>query len=159
MTAPRTPQRHFLDTTLLPRFAAGFAPDARVLNLGAGTHPYREPFRCPVVTSDRVAGRCDEAYPAEAIPEADQTVDGIVCTGVFERLDDPMQALRECARVLKPGGTLLFGAPGLDFPWQARSDRWRLTPGGAAYVVQAFDVLEAHPFGHTYYFYVLRRPA
>ena len=151
-----TPQRAFLETTLLPRFASGFAADAIVVNIGAGRHAYRNYFPCPIRTADRSpeAG-CDETYAAEAIPYADAAVDGILFNGVFDRLDDPMQAMRECFRVLKAGGSLLFGAAGLDFDWHAERDRWRLTPGGVAHVVRAFRIIEEHWFERVYYFGVL----
>lgn len=151
-----TPQRAFLETTLLPRFAAGFAADAIVLNLGAGRHTYREYFRCRLRTADRAPG-CDETFAAEAIPYADDSVDGVLFNGVFDRLDDPMQAMREVFRVLKRGGALLFGAAGLDFDWHVDRDRWRLTPGGVAHVVRAFRVLEEHWFDRVYYFGVLAK--
>ncbi len=35
----------------------------------------------------------------------------IVCSSVLEYLDDPDGALRQCARLLKPGGTLLLSVP------------------------------------------------
>jgi len=66
-----------------------------------------------------------------------------------------MHALRECRRVLKPGGTLLLGIAGIDGEWHAARDRWRLTPGGMAHLVQGFLVLEERQFGRTYAFYVV----
>jgi SAM-dependent methyltransferase len=151
-----TPQRYFLETTLLPRFAATFAPTALVLNVGAGRHAYREHFKCSIRTGDRAADvGCDEQYVAEAIPYANAAADGILCNGVLERLDDPMQAMREFHRVLKPSGSFLLGVAGIDFEWHADRDRWRLTPGGAAYVVRGFKILEQHAFERVYYYYVL----
>lgn len=152
----RTPQRQFLEATLLKRFAATFGPDALVLNIGAGRHAYREYFPCPVRTADVSPDvGCDEVYAAEAIPYADATVDGILFNGVFERLDDPMQAMREMYRVLKPSGVLLFGAPGIDFDWHADADRWRLTPGGVRHVIGAFRVLDEQHFDRVFSFFVL----
>ncbi len=154
--AARTPQREYLETTLLPRFAARFAGDAVVLNVGAGRYEYREYFRCPVQTADRALNvGSDMVYPAEAIPYADASVDGIIFNGVFERLDDPMQAMREMRRVLKPTGALLFGAPGLDFEWRVERDRWRLSPGGVKHVLSAFRTLEEQTFDRVYYFAVV----
>jgi len=159
MIAIRTPQREFLETALLPRFASRFAPDALVLNIGAGDdHPYREFFPCPLRTSDRTAAAgCDEIFVAEDIPYANETVDGIVFVGVFDRLDDPMRAMREFARVLKRSGTMLFGATGLDFPWHDERDRWRLSPGGMRFIVRDFHILEEEHFDRIYDFYVLSK--
>lgn len=45
------------------------------------------------------------------IPEPDGTFDAILCSEVFEHLPDPVLALKEFSRLLKPGGTLLITAP------------------------------------------------
>lgn len=49
-----------------------------------------------------------QAGRAEAIPLADASVDRVVCVDVFEHVDDLRRCCREIARVLKPGGALLF---------------------------------------------------
>lgn len=45
---------------------------------------------------------------AEALPYPDQQFDRVVSTWTLCTIPDPVQALREVARVLKPEGTLLF---------------------------------------------------
>jgi ubiquinone/menaquinone biosynthesis C-methylase UbiE len=46
--------------------------------------------------------------PAERLPLADASVDTVVSTLVLCTVDNPCGALREIARVLRPGGQLLF---------------------------------------------------
>jgi ubiquinone/menaquinone biosynthesis C-methylase UbiE len=46
--------------------------------------------------------------PAERLPVADDSVDTVVSTLVLCTVDDPESALREIARVLRPGGQVLF---------------------------------------------------
>lgn len=45
------------------------------------------------------------------IPEPDASFDAIMCIEVLEHLPDPLRALRELTRLLKPGGTLIITAP------------------------------------------------
>jgi len=45
------------------------------------------------------------------IPEPESSFDVILCSEVFEHLPDPLKALEEFARLLKPGGTLILTAP------------------------------------------------
>ena len=46
--------------------------------------------------------------PAEQIPMEDRSFDSVVCTYTMCTIPDPVQALREMRRVLKPDGQLLF---------------------------------------------------
>jgi ubiquinone/menaquinone biosynthesis C-methylase UbiE len=46
--------------------------------------------------------------PAESLPFADASVDTVVSTLVLCTVDNPERALREIARILRPGGRLLF---------------------------------------------------
>lgn len=149
--------RERFESDLLPRFATHFSPSSIVINVGAGRHAYRDRFACRVITAD-VARGCDEQWPAEAIPHADASVDGLLCMGVFDRLDDPMQAMREFRRVLRPGGLLLLGTPDRAFDWQKPSDRWRVTPSGAAHVVRGFTVLEQVRVGCAFHFLLVQKP-
>jgi ubiquinone/menaquinone biosynthesis C-methylase UbiE len=45
------------------------------------------------------------------IPVADQSFDVVLCTEVLEHIPDPLAAIREFSRVLKPGGVLVLTAP------------------------------------------------
>jgi SAM-dependent methyltransferase len=49
------------------------------------------------------------------IPEADASFDVILCSEVFEHLPNPIGALVEFSRLLKPGGKLIITAPFASF--------------------------------------------
>lgn len=46
-----------------------------------------------------------------AIPEPDASLDAIMCVEVFEHLPEPIKAIQQFARLLKPGGYLILTAP------------------------------------------------
>lgn len=45
------------------------------------------------------------------IPVEDISFDAIMCTEVFEHIADPVSAIKEFSRIIKPGGFLLITAP------------------------------------------------
>lgn len=46
-----------------------------------------------------------------SIPVDDGSFDAVLCTEVFEHLPDPVRALQELTRILRPGGRLIMTAP------------------------------------------------
>ena len=95
-------------------------PESVLLDIGAGPgNPYY--FLDVRGRAKRVIGvdvdpavlrnpRLDEAHVTDGrtFPLEDATVDLAVSTYVFEHLEDPLDHLREIARVLKPDGRLFF---------------------------------------------------
>ena len=56
-------------------------------------------------------GKLDIVCDITNIPEPDASFDAILCIEVLEHIPSPQDALREFARLLKPGGTLILTAP------------------------------------------------
>lgn len=116
---------HIVSQIITQRLSA----QSRILDLGCGTgnlafHLSRQAY--DVTACDIAAQMIDEGRRAFAgapirwlrlsanwqrLPLSAATFDAIVATSVFEYLHDPDAALRECSRVLKPGGWLIFTAP------------------------------------------------
>jgi len=90
--------------------------------------------------------------PAESLPFADDSADTVVFTLVLCTVPDPAAALAEAARVLRPGGKLLFVEhvrsrhPGLAH-WQDRLERpWRFVADGCHCNRDTIATIEASPF-------------
>jgi SAM-dependent methyltransferase len=59
--------------------------------------------------------RLDIVSDITAIPMEDASVDAILCTEVLEHLPDPLKALQEFKRLLRPNGYLIITAPFISF--------------------------------------------
>ncbi|SCY42918.1 methyltransferase domain-containing protein [Rhizobium sp. NFACC06-2] len=62
----------------------------------------------------RMPGRILAEYPEvdmHSLPYADETFDLVVHSDTLEHVDNPVKALSECRRVLKPGGLLAYTVP------------------------------------------------
>jgi len=113
----------------ISRQLAALPAGLRILDAGAGEQPYRplcahldyvaQDFAEYDGTGDQSGlqtgsfdyGTLDIASDITAIPEPDGSFDAILCSEVLEHVPDPVAALGELARLLKPGGTLLVTAP------------------------------------------------
>jgi ubiquinone/menaquinone biosynthesis C-methylase UbiE len=89
--------------------------------------------------------------PAESVPFADESFDTAVFTLVLCTVDDPAAALAEAARVLRPGGRLIFvehvrsEEPGLA-RWQDRLERpWHFIGDGCHCNRDTLATIEASP--------------
>lgn len=56
----------------------------------------------------------------EALPFADGSFGTVLCTEVIEHIPDPSAALKEFARVLRPGGVLVGSVPARSLIWKLR---------------------------------------
>jgi len=97
---------------------------SRVLDVGAGSCPYRSFFaHCDYRTHDfgqleptqlwgqSGYGVIDYLSDILSIPVPDGSFDVILCTEVLEHVAEPIRAVHEFARVLRPGGSLILTAP------------------------------------------------
>ena len=95
-----------------------------VLDVGAGTAPYKNLFKhCIYKTHDfaklnkeqNKAGKnyCQLDYISniDNIPVEDKSFDVIICTEVLEHVPEPIKAIKEFARIIKPQGMIILSAP------------------------------------------------
>ncbi len=126
-----------------------------LIDIGCGTKPYKEmisPFIYEHVGVDHESTFHDKSNidlfgTAYEIPADNETFDSAICTAVLEHLEEPEQALRECYRVLKPGGVAIYSVP---FIWHLREeprDYYRYSKHGLKYLFEksGFKVLEITP--------------
>jgi SAM-dependent methyltransferase len=143
--------------------------EGRVLEIGAGTGlnlPYygeavdalvlAEPIEPMARVLDRRVtrlGRPAEVHraPAEALPFADDSFDTVVSTLVLCTVEDPALAMSEIARVLRPGGQLLYAehlrSDSVRWArWQDRLERpWEAFAGGCRCNRRTLDVMAQSP--------------
>ena len=112
------------------------APRAGALALDVGS--LRSPYRAilegrgyDVKTLDLTTDDgADFAGTAEATGLPDASADLVLCTQVLEHVRTPWIAMREFARILRPGGQLLITIPHVWFYHPHPGDYWRVTQEG-----------------------------
>jgi len=100
-----------------------------LLDAGAGEGKYRQDCRHLKYTSQDFLGydgrgdgrglqthkwdyrQIDIVSDIVNIPKPNRSFDAVLCTEVFEHIPDPISALKEFHRLLKPGGKLVLTAP------------------------------------------------
>lgn len=107
-------------------------PHARLLDLGAGRAQFHDLFAGAktFVAADffpypDVNLICDLT---QRLPLANDAFDVVIASNVFEHLPNTSEVLRECHRVLRPGGSLFATIPFLVSVHQAPYDFHRYTP-------------------------------
>ena len=108
---------------------AKIPPGARILDAGAGQQQFRkfcshlnyvsQDFAQYTPAGDSAGlhtdswdtSRTDIVCDITAIPRPDGAFDAVMSTEVLEHVPDPVAALRELARLVRPGGYLILTAP------------------------------------------------
>ncbi|HLM27169.1 MAG TPA: methyltransferase domain-containing protein [Thermoleophilaceae bacterium] len=124
-------------------------PGVRVLDVGAGEAPYRELFdHVDYVTLDWSGSLHEEAKEADlkgsadALPLQDEEFDAVLMTQVLEHLPQPLEALQEARRVLRPGGRAYLTVP---LVWELHEqpfDYWRFTAAGLGRLLDQAGFIE-----------------
>jgi len=104
-----------------------------ILSLGSGAtriHP-------EIINVDiRAFKEVDLVADVTDMPLQDKTVDGIVCDSLLEHVANAPKFLREMARILKPGGTLILSIPFMLPYHSSPNDFFRWTEEGIRHVLK-----------------------
>lgn len=135
-------------------WATSLPPRSRILDAGAGDSRYRDLFHDHVYESAdfaQVQGKAyapiDHVCDLRSIPVPSASFDAVLCTQVLAHLPEPLEALRELGRVMRPGGRLLLSCP---FSFQENErpfDFYRYTRYGLSHLLKqsGFQVLRLEP--------------
>ena len=120
--------------------ACGLEPGAALLDYGCATRPYRHllPTGVAYVGAD-LPGNPDadvQLRPDGTVPRGDATVDLVLSTQVLEHVRDPSLYLAECARLVRPGGSLVLSTHGSMYYHPDPDDYWRWTMAGLVLLVE-----------------------
>jgi len=135
----------------LARFAKKYL-HGRLIDIGCGAKPHQRMLACQLEEHIGVDHRgtlhekssVDLWGTAYAIPVESDSFDSALCTAVLEHLEEPEQALRECHRVLKPGGYALYSVPFIWHLHEEPRDFYRFSKYGLRYLFEkaSFEVVE-----------------
>jgi SAM-dependent methyltransferase len=132
------------------------APGVRVADVGCGEQPLRRLVEdagaryVGIDVSQNAAGTVAVVAPITALPLADGEFDLVLCTEVLEHVADPLAALGELARIVRPGGKVILTVP---FAYPLHEEPWdfgRLTPTQLRRLASAcgLDVLHLETAGN-----------
>jgi SAM-dependent methyltransferase len=127
----------------------------KLVDIGCGIKPYKD-IVAPFVTehtgvdhqyTKHDMGSIDIVGTAYEIGVDECYFDSALCTSVLEHLEKPLEALKECNRILKPGGYALYSVP---FIWPIHEqprDFFRYSKYGLKYLFEeaGFEVVEIYP--------------
>lgn len=123
--------------------------DLVLVDLGCGSMPYRPLFEAYVgnyvgVDLQRNPLAHCHADPQGKTPLPDAFADVVLSTQVLEHVAAPLDYLRECRRLLKPGGLLILSTHGYWVYHPDPQDLWRWTSEGLKRIVQdaGFTIVE-----------------
>ena len=110
---------------------------------------------------------CDLSGDILNLPFKNRSIDAVICLEVIEHVVDPMKAITEIYRVIKPKGTVILTTPFLlpfhgkgksvkSFSHSSYPDFWRFTHQGLEFLFKDFSEIRVIPFTSTLEHYLER---
>lgn len=141
---------HILDKSL--KYFASKYFKGSLIDIGCGTKPYKT-LIAPYVTKHVGVDHQETLHDPSnidlfgsvyKIPVDDASFDSALCSAVLEHLEEPEQALRECYRVLKPGGVAVYSVPFIWHIHEEPRDFYRFSKYGIKYLFEksGFEIVE-----------------
>ena len=118
---------------------ASLSRGARVVDYGCADTPYADllPTDVAYVAADLGGNPGTDVVlaPDGTVPLPAGTIDLVLSTQVLEHVTEPAAYLLECARLLRPGGSLILTTHGMMYRHPDPEDYWRWTSDGLVRVV------------------------
>jgi SAM-dependent methyltransferase len=78
----------------------------------------------------------------------DESYDIVILDQVLEHVENPMKAIKEVRRILRPGGSFIGTTPFLIYVHPVPKDYWRFTEDGLKVLLKEFSSVEIHSWGN-----------
>ena len=119
------------------------------LDIGSAYGSWAKKNLTNVTTIDQ-QGDADVRGDICQMPFKDGEFDAIFCFEVLEHVKDPIKAISEMKRVLKPGGRLFASTPFIaEIHGEEYGDYWRFTRQGLKQIFEKFSSTEVVHFGRN----------
>lgn len=145
--------------------------NGKLLDFGCGSKPYEKLFKNSSnyvgveVSGNKENLKSDIYYDGITLPFADNTFDSILCTEVFEHVEQLDDVIIELYRVLKPAGRMIVTTPFMCIEHEMPYDFRRFTFNGLINLMKKnnFKILKSkkllnnfHVFFQTLNFYICK---
>jgi SAM-dependent methyltransferase len=125
--------------------------DLVVLDIGGRIQPYRtfiEQRAKHYIAVDLVMeGLVTTVATAEQLPLKEESTDVILCNDMLQYVPDPVAAVNEMFRILRPGGRLILSIKS-SYPGH-HDEYWRFLPHSLRYLTRLFSSARIEPEGYS----------
>src|SRR5574343_37462 len=126
----------------LDEFLKKHATNEKILDIGCGGASDYRFFPNRIAVDIDPARKPDVVGDAHNLPFDDCEFDAVLSTDVMEHLNDPVKAVSEMYRVLKPGGKVIFCTRFIFPIHDSPNDYWRFTKYGLRELFKDFEITE-----------------